>query len=94
MITDDDFSGRPTFADHLTDLYGSDLAEQVIADLTLEIDHLRQRSVGIEFDGVWEEGYSDALHDVMRRINTPTEPDDGGGSLSRLVGAVETAGLR
>lgn len=59
---------RPPLAVTLTEIYGPDLAAQVVSDIAAEIGELQRLAVGLEPDGVWEEGYGDALHDVLQRL--------------------------
>lgn len=59
---------RPPLAERLTEIYGPDLAAQVVSDIAAEVAELQLRAVGLEPDGVWEEGYGDALHDVLARL--------------------------
>jgi hypothetical protein len=72
------------FFEHLNDLYGADLAEQVASDIRTEIEDMVRETADLDYDGVWEEGYRDALHDLALRLTTESEPE-AGGSLSRLV---------
>lgn len=59
---------RPPLSVILADIYGSDLAAQVMGDIATEIADLKRLATGLEPDGVWEEGYGDALHDVLQRL--------------------------
>jgi len=65
---------RPKLPERLADLYGLDLAAEVIADVVLEVECLRDLATGDERDGVWEEGYADACHDILLALGlTPEE---------------------
>ena len=77
---------EPTLLDHFTDLYGDQLAAEVIGSISNLLDELRAGVEGQILDGVWEEGYVDALHDVALRLGYPGQEPPSGGSLSRLVG--------
>lgn len=57
----------------LAEVYGPDLAAQVVCDVAAEIDALARGIVDLHPDGVWEEGYADALHDVLQRLGVSEE---------------------
>jgi len=76
----------PTLLEHLTDLFGDLLAVQVVGSMSNLLEELRTGVEGQMYDGVWEEGYVDALHDVALRLGFPGEEPPSGGSLSRMVG--------
>lgn len=65
---------RPPLPERLVELYGLDLAAEVVADVALEVECLRDLATGDERDGVWEEGYADACHDILLALGlTPAE---------------------
>lgn len=65
---------RQPLPERLIEVYGPDLAAEVVVDIANEVRGLRALATGDERDGVWEEGYADACHDILLALGfTPEE---------------------
>lgn len=69
----DAWAKRESLPSRLVEFYGVDLVAEVVADVAIVVRAYRDLATGDERDGVWEEGYADACHDILLALGLTPE---------------------